>query len=143
MPISNAYSGTPYDTRKRYPNHYSMLQGSIDHSYDGGTDSHNPWPSTVNQPASTVRVYRNLLGPNVEETAAVTDSGAYKQFADGTYLLHPAFTNLHEVVRGKKITFKLFKKKKTIWIWKRTFHLLNKWEQKQSSHYVYEFVGRG
>jgi hypothetical protein len=49
---------------------------------------------------------------------------------------------MHEIVRGRSITFRFLKKKRTIWIWKSTYHLLDKWQEKQSSHYVYEFVGR-
>ena len=144
MPVLAELAGTPWDTRKRYSNHYSFLQGTIDHAYDGGTDNGNKWPSEMGNPASTNRRYFQSLGigPNVEETSAVTDNGIYAQAADGTYLVHPSFNKMHEIVRGRKISFKLFGKKRTIWVWKRVYHLLDKWETKQSSHYVYEFVGR-
>ena len=144
MPVKATLAGTPWDTRNRYLNHYSFLQGTIDHAYDGGTDDRNKWPSEMGNPASTNRRYFQSLGigPNTEETSAVTDNGIYSQAADGTYLVHPSFNKMHEIVRGRKIKFKLFGKKHTIWIWKRVYHLLEKWETKQSSHYVYEFVGR-
>jgi hypothetical protein len=142
MPVENPYPASPWDARARYHNFYSFLQGSIDHSYDGGSNAANPWPSSVGAPASTLREYFQNLGPNREEVNAVTNSAVYVKAADGTYLVHPSFNKSHEIVRGKVIKFKLFKKTKRIWIWKRTFHLLDKWEVKQSSHYVYEFVGR-
>jgi len=142
MPVAFALGGTPWDARKRYANHFSFIQGSLDHAYDGGTSPHNKWPSAGGNPASTTRHYLQYLGPNVEESSAVTNKGIYKQFADGTYLVHPSFANMHEIVRGRSITFRFLKKKRTIWIWKRTYHLLDKWQEKQSSHYVYEFVGR-
>ena len=36
-------------------------------------------------------------------------------------------------------TFRFYCKR---WIWKRTYHLADKWESKQSSHYAYEYVAR-
>lgn len=144
MPVQNTLAGTPWDTRKRYRNHYSFLQGTIDHAYDGGTHKNNKWPSALGNSANTKRHYFETLGigPNIEETSAVTDNGIYAQAADGTYLVHPSFDNMHQIVRGRKRSFELFGKKHTIWLWKRTYHLLDKWQAKQSSHYVYEFVGR-
>jgi hypothetical protein len=142
MPVAVALGGTAWDTRSRYKNHYSFIQGSIDHSYDGGSDSHNKWPSVLWSPAGTTRHYLQHFGPNVEETSAVTDHAIYQKFPDGTHLVHPSFANMHEIVRGRSRSFRLFKKRRTIWFWKRTYHLLDKWQEKQSSHYVYEFVGR-
>lgn len=142
MPVANPQVGTLWDTRARYPNYFSFLQGSIDHAYDGATDDANMWPSELGSPASAGREYRKDFGPNTEEQNAVTNGAVYTKAPDGTYLVHPSFAKVREVVRGKKIVFKLFKKKKTIWIWKRTYHLLDKWQTKQSSHYAYEFVGR-
>jgi hypothetical protein len=144
MPIASALGGTQWDSRKRYRNYFSFLQGSIDHSYDGGTDEKNKWPSATGGAASATRHYLQPLGvgPNVEESSAVTNRAIFMRYADGTYLVHPSFAKMHEIVRGKRVTFKLFGKKRAIWIWKRTYHLLDKWELKQSSHYVYEFVGR-
>jgi hypothetical protein len=142
MPVKYALKYTPWSTRSRYGNHFSFIQGSLDHYYDGGSDDRNTWPSARGEPASTIRHYLQALGPNIEESSAITDKRIFRKFSDGTYLVHPSFANMREVVRGRYIRFKLFKKKHTIWIWKRTYHLLDKWEQKQSSHYVYEFVGR-
>ncbi len=145
MPVENAFVGTPWYARKRYANHYSFLQGSIDHSYDGGTDDKNMWPSELQLGSGVTRVYKPFFGitSNTEESIAITNSAIYGYIdGNGTHLVHPAFAQMHEVVRGKKISFKLFGKRRTWWIWKRTYHLLDKWETKQSSHYVYEFVGR-
>ena len=147
MPVLKPYNGTHWSTRARYPNHYSMLQGSIDHAYDGATEtkpgSPNLWPSNLGLAASAPREYQPVLGPNYDETMAVTDSGIYKTFPDGTHLVHPSYAAMHEEVEGRKIPFTLSKKPKYKWIWKRTYHLLDRWQTKQSSHYVYEFVGRG
>lgn len=143
MPVQNSFSGSAWDARRRYNNHFSFIQGVIDHSYDGGGILSNRWPSQLQQPASTDRKYRQYFTTNNEESSAITNSAIYQQIdANGTYLVHPSFANMHEIVRGRKISFKLFGKRRTKWIWKRTYHLLDKWEQKQSSHYVYEFVSR-
>ncbi|HEV3089153.1 MAG TPA: hypothetical protein VGX96_18220 [Candidatus Elarobacter sp.] len=141
MPVLAAFGSTPFDARRRYKNHYSFIQGVIDHSFDPG-DPSNQWPSAAGNPAWWLRHYLHYSIDNVEETSAVTDANIYQQFNDGTYLVHPSFANIHEIVRGRSFQYKLFGKIHRVWIWKRTYHLLDKWEKKQSSHYVYEFVGR-
>lgn len=141
MPSLAAFRFTPWDSRSRYNNHYSFLQGSIDHSYDPGLTS--AWPSASGQSAGVVREYAHAFTANTEESSAVTDSAIYGVIdGNGTHLVHPSFAQIHEVVRGRSRTFKLFGKPRTIWFWKRTYHLLAGWEVKQSSHYVYEFVAR-
>lgn len=144
MPVENAYVGPPWDARNRYQNHFSFLQGVIDHSYDGGTDDKNKWPSELQLGPKVIRVYKPFLGAtNSEETSAITNAAIYAPIdGNGTRLVHPSFAAMREVVRGKKVSFRLFGKRRTWWIWKRTYHLLDKWGAKQSSHYVYEFVGR-
>jgi hypothetical protein len=142
MPALLALHNTPWDARKRYQNHFSFIQGSLDHSYDPG-DSSNRWPSALGQSAGVTRTYRFAFTTNSEESSAVTDPAIYATIdSNGTHLVHPSFAHVHEVVRGRRIRFKLFGKKRTFWIWKRTYHLLEGWEQKQASHYVYEFVCR-
>lgn len=152
MPVTGTHAGTVWDTRNRYGNHFSFIQSSADHSYEGGSDPSNQWPSAKPGGASSVSIPRQYLpssnfGPNCEEMSAVTDSGIYKKFADGTYLVQPSFQNeMHQVVRGLKFTFKLFKNsKKTYsrWIWKRNYFLLDGLGcERSSSHYVYQYVGR-
>lgn len=144
MPLDDAMSGTFWDVRQRYPNHFSFIQGAIDHSHDGGTDNANKWPSELSNPASFPRRYLNYIGlENAEEMSAVTDNGIYHQFPDTTYLVHPGFSGqMREYKSGRYIKFRLFGKTRKIWIWKRTYHLLNNWESKASTHYVYEYVGR-
>lgn len=156
MPVASPGVGGPWDARSRYPNHYSFIQASLSHSYDGGSeaDSSNAWPSSVGLPAGTPRHYLNFATDNVEETSAITDGAIYAAAADGTYLVKPTFANeMHEVIRGRKLGFKLpwplpYNSNRcpdrwcTWWIWKRTYHLLEPGKFKQSSHYVYEFVAR-
>ncbi len=140
MPIANPLSGSNLDARRRWPNVFSFIQGSLTHSYDGGGDAANPWPSSASMPAVWPRSYLQFLTINNEESSAVTDGNIFAQAADGTYLVKPIPT--HETVRGRKVTFKLFGKRRTWWIWKRTYHWLERSDVKQSSHYVYEYVGR-
>ena len=146
LPVLDSLSGTAWDTRKRWPNHYSMIQSVADHSYDGGGDGYdrNPWPSAEYQPASAPRHYLNTVNfsDNTEESSAVTDAGIYQQDWDGTYLVKPEFGESVEVVKGKRIKFRLFRKTRYIWLWKRSYERLKGWETKQDSHYVYEFVAR-
>lgn len=143
IPVLANMNATPWNTRKRYKNHYSFIQGVVNHSYDPGGVSSNLFPSVQGLPASTTRHYKSFATiDNPEETSAVTDAKIYQQFADGTYLVHPSFATMHEYVFGRYYKYKLFGKTRRIWVWKRTYHLLDKWQIKQSSHYVYEFVGR-
>ena len=88
------------------------------------------------------RRYLSREWNNIEESSAVTDAGIFQQFPDGTYLVKPAFAQSVEIVRGKKIKFRLFRRTRYLWFWKRTYERLAGWENKQSSHYVYEFVAR-
>lgn len=142
MPVANDLAGTPLDARNRYKNHYSFVQHLGEHSFDGGHTPGAPWPSQVGDPASTLRQYKFFGTNNVEESSAVTDHDIYTIMLDGngTHLAKPIGT--HEIIRGRKIGFKLFKKWRWRWFWKRTYHVLDKWQEKQSSHYAYEFVGR-
>lgn len=142
MPIANALGGTPLDARKRYNNHFSFIQSLGEHSYDGGGDPANSWPSTTSSPAATLRAYWPFGAPNVEESVAVTDGAIYTRTIDtnGTRLVKSVPS--YEIVKGRKVSFKLFGKRRTWWIWKRTYHLAEKSDVKQSTHYAYEFVGR-
>lgn len=152
LPVLYDWAGTSFDARARYPNHYSFVQSIGEHSHDGGKPD---WPSTLGQPASTQREYKFYYGTlNLEESSAVTDPAIYTRQIDnnGTHLVKPI--PVREEVRGRMVGFNLpfniggcrrdgvlnyYCKR---WLWKRTYHLLDKWEMKQSSHYAYEFVGR-
>lgn len=161
MPISNAMNGSPWDARKRYQNYYSFLQATLSHSYDGGSEGgqmalNNPWPSASGQAASVadVRHYLDFFGfytNNVEESLAITDSAIYARDANGTYLVKPI--PVEEFVIGRKLSFRIPKpfpypharcpnRWCSWWIWKRTYDMPVRWQFKQSSHYVYEFVAR-
>jgi hypothetical protein len=151
MPILFPGIGGPWDARNRYPNHFSFIQASLSHLYDGqGEDPQNPWPSTPSQAATVGRHYLPSSTANVEETSAITNSAIYAAASDGTHLVMPSFAGeMHEIVRGRSISFRIPirtrrcpNKRCTVWIWKRTYHLLEPSKFKQSSHYVYEFVAR-
>jgi hypothetical protein len=163
LPVSNDWSGTSVDTRRRYRNHYSFIQSLAEHSYDGGgSPAPAMWPSYVGGPASDLRQYAPLnatgttevWGINVEESRVVTDPTIYTRMLDanGTHLLKPL--DMRVVERGRRIAFHMpfnignCVRQGTLkyychrWLWKRTYHLADKWENKQSSHYAYEYVGR-
>ena len=153
MPAVPNLLGTLFDPRNRYGNHFSFMQSLGEHGFD--VDG-NPWPSKVGiaDPATTLRQYKFFGTNNVEESRVVTDPAIYTQTLDvnGTHLVKPL--DMHEIVRGRKVSFHMpfnigncqrqsFGKWYChLWIWKRTYHLADKWERKQSSHYAYEFVGR-
>lgn len=163
MPVAYDWSGTSQDSRQRYRNHYSFIQSLAEHSYDGGGSAGpSQWPSSTGGAASELRQCAPLnvtgttavSGINVEKSRAVTDPAIYTRLIDshGTHLVKPL--DMRVVERGKRIAFHMpfnignCVKQGTLkyychrWIWKRTYHLADKWEQKQSSHYAYEFVGR-
>ena len=162
MPVAYAWEGTGRDPRKRLRNHYSFIQGLAEHSYDGGGSAGLAlWPSYVAGAASVLRQYEPaaitggaVSGLNVEESRAITDPGIYTRLLDanGTRLVKPL--DMRVIERGQRIGFHMpfnignCVKQGTLryychrWIWKRTYHLADKWELKQSSHYVYEYVAR-
>jgi hypothetical protein len=144
MPVANDWSGSAYDTRRRYRNQYSMIQSSSDHAHDGGGTASNPWPSAINAPAGAQRRYLGAYGAaNDEEMSAITTNAVYRRDSQGVYLVKPAFAGqMRQYTRGRKISFKLFGKRHTWWIWKRTYHLLNHYEDKSSANFVYEYVER-
>ena len=154
MPVSDAFPGTDRDAHKRYNNHFSFIKSLAEHSYDGNPETNNQWPSSFGGAAVFPRHYLQFGIDNVEESSAVTDGNIYTRLIDGngTHLVKPIASN--QIVRGRKISFRMpfniggCKKKGTLnyycqrWIWKRTYHVLDGWQTKQSSHYAYEFVGR-
>ena len=73
----------------------------------------------------------------------MTDGSIYSIQIDsnGTMLVKPI--EQRQFVKGPKIKYKKNgRPQRPLWKWKRTFHVLDKWEKKQSSHYAYEFIGR-
>ena len=170
MPVLNPRDGGVYDARNRYRNHYSFMQSVAEHSYDGGNSTPNEWPSQFGFPATNAREYVPYLsqtdgapfsspafiwGINREESRAVTDPSIYTRMIDVNGTRLAKHLDMHEFQRGRKIRFKLpwniggctKTSSQTLWrcqtwVWKRTYHLAVKWEQKQSSHYAYEYVGR-
>ena len=163
MPVAAAYGGTTLDARRRYANHYSFMQTLAEHSYDGGgSPMPSLWPSYTGGAASELRQYAPLnvtgttavSGINVEESRAVTDAGIYAVTLDANGTRLAKALDMRVVERGRRISFHMpfnigncvrqgtFRYYCKRWIWKRTYHLADKWEQKQSSHYAYEFVAR-
>jgi hypothetical protein len=145
MPVEDSYLGTPLSAHQRLSNTYSFIQGAIDHSYLGGTDDDNPFPSTYGGSAMIPRRYLDTFWGSAvrEESSAITNGQIYAAGPDGVRTVHPSFaTQMKEYQRGRKISFKLFGTKYTWWIWRRTYHLLNRWEDKAATHFAYEYAYR-
>jgi hypothetical protein len=142
MLVEDAFGGTQRDARARFNNHYSFIQSLGEHSYDGGGDPANSWPSSISALPGATRRYWPYGTDNREESRVVTDGTIYTRTIDtnGTRLVKPV--EMYETVRGRKVGFKLFGRRYTWWLWKRTYHLAHRWEAMQSSHYAYEFVAR-
>ena len=80
--------------------------------------------------------------PELEEVRAIQDEAVFAR-----HLVSVQVAALQdELVAGDKVTFSLTAFGRTLsytwWIWKRTYHLLQGWEQKKPSDYVYDFVLR-
>jgi len=104
--------------------HYSFIQASLSHLYDGDGESQNPWPSQLSAAATVPRHYLYFDTDNVEETSAITDSAIYASASDGTHLVKPSFAwEMHEVVLGKKqssgyhLIEHLSHRRCTVWLW--------------------------
>lgn len=144
MPVASSLSSTPWDARQRHSNHFSFIQGAIDHSFLGASDSANPWPSASGASATDARPYREAYGADLrEESSGITDAATYQLGTDGVYLVHPSFAGLPiEIERGRKISFRFLNRTRTWWIWRRIYHVLNHWQDKAASHYAYEYALR-
>lgn len=130
----------------RNPNIFSYLQSASDH-FKGTHDQVLGFNGVLygNSP-----IYDTANGErNFEETRVITDPAVYAPYkmpyGDNEPLLRPQNTPpVKERIRGLRVTvaFKVFKKKwkKTWWIWKRRYHLLDGWETKRQFDYVYESV---
>lgn len=145
MKVTDPLEGTEFAAGARYPNHFSLIQGALDHFHETTPALGDPLPVS---PSYSDRDYAasefsGILEPNKEESSAVTDYGIYQNVDSVTWLLHPAFKQQQwEFLDGRYFKFRLFGVTRKIWVWKRTYHLLSKWQNKSSGHYVYEFVLR-
>ncbi|MBI5836583.1 MAG: VCBS repeat-containing protein [Candidatus Eisenbacteria bacterium] len=160
QPFGQNYHPTNgFNPLRRYSNHFSFLQSSMDH-FGGSTGlSHTSYPNGWNGNA-----YRNTFGEiNDEEQMVITDEGVFAPFnTDGVSfgsmyypgesapilnrLLLPPWDQ--EYIRGRQISFGrlgkfLRKSTKVRWRWMRRYHLLQNWQTKMACDYVYEYVLRG
>lgn len=96
-----------------YPNHHPLVQTREDHVAD----------------------LLDRANPGLEDALTVFHPGIY-----GT-LVSPALATLPEQrLKGKKVSFKLFGKPRTWYIWRRTYHHLGGWETRAAADYVYDYV---
>lgn len=116
------------DPLKRYNNHYSFIQSTADH-YQG---SRGDFPYFPNYERTNDEV-----NDNCEESRVVISRDVYDVCGVNASKLQQV-----EYVRGKSITFKIFKKRYTRWIWKRKYHLLEGYKSKNQLDYLYESVLR-
>lgn len=110
----------------RYSNHYTFIQSTADH-YSGSIGSFPNFPDYE-------KTYR-FGAPNCEESRVVTSRDVYDVCGVNASKLQQV-----EYVRGKSITFKIFKRTYTRWIWKRKYHLLKDYKSKNQLDYLYESV---
>lgn len=114
-----------FDALKRHPNHYSFLQSASDH-YQGAIEFPN-YPDYEKTYDDGSR--------NWEESRVVTSYDVYSKCG-----VNPLKLNQVEYIRGISKTFRLWPTKKTIkvWIWKRKYHVLQDYDQKNQLDYLYD-----
>ncbi len=114
-----------FDALKRHPNHYSFLQSASDH-YQGAIEFPN-YPDYEKTYDDASR--------NWEESRVVTSNDVYSKCG-----VNPLKLNQVEYIRGKSKTFRLWPSKKTVkvWIWKRKYHVLQDYDQKNQLDYLYD-----
>jgi hypothetical protein len=134
----------------RTPNIFSFIQSASDHFK--GTHDHGPQGiyAGFNGVWYANSPYAAFNGEhNFEETRVITDTAVYAPvpmpYGDNEPLLRPQnVPPVIEKIRGLRVTFtvRFFKKTKTrtLWVWKRRYHLLAGWETKRQFDYVYESV---
>jgi hypothetical protein len=115
-----------YDALKRYHNHYSFLQSASDH-YQG---SRGPYPNYPDYEKTN-----DSGSSNGEESRVVTSQDVYSKCG-----VNPSKLVQVEYIRGKSKTFRIkpFKKTFTVWIWKRKYHLLDKYDTRHQLDYLYD-----
>lgn len=126
-----------FNPLRRYPNHFSFIQSASDH-YKGSTGD-----GGFNMPFYRPTFFEN----NLEETSVITDMAIYSRYemsyySDDDQPILSQQLPVTEEIRGRKKTFKIFKKKKTWWIWKRKYYLLEGWRNKVQMDYVHDLVLR-
>jgi PKD repeat protein len=128
QPVKNAnMPGVPgFDALKRYNNHYSFIQSTADH-YQGARGRFDSYPNYE-------ETY-DVGSQNCEESRVVTSRDVYDVCGVNASKLQQV-----EYVRGKSITFKIFKRTYTRWIWKRKYHVLKDFKSKNQLDYLYESV---
>ncbi len=132
------------NSMNRYPNHYSFIQSSSDHSYGPLGSSEKFQESGIsyyNSPFNYLPTFPNSAA-NSEEERVVTNKDVYTKG-----LVSNDMKNImREGILGKPITVTLrlwpFKKKKTYtyWIWKRTYHRLKDFDTMGEEDYVYKYI---
>ena len=102
-----------------YANHYSFIQSANNHSSFVEGDARD-----------------------LEEVRTINDDAVYR-----LGLVSTALQGMEEEeVRGRKITFRINLGFRSMsydwWIWKRTYHRLQGWQQKHATDYVYDHVAK-
>lgn len=118
----------------RLPNHYSFLMAASDHRVGArGLFDTLCYEVTIGSGRSCTASTMNS-----EEVPAVDDRYVYTRG-----LVNWRFRDaIRESEKGKAIRFRIFGRRFKIWIWKRTYHRLDGWQQKIAPDYVYAYVLR-
>ncbi len=104
-----------------YPNHYAFIQTAENHT------------KLLFAPKDGMKGGEY---PNLEDVRANGDYSIYT-----LNLVDPAMKNSQvESIKGRSIRFKLFGKKHRIYLWKRTYHRLDGWENQPAAEYIYRYV---
>lgn len=112
-----------FNPLRRYNNHYSFIQSTADH-YSGSVGGFPNFPDYE-------KTYHTGAA-NSEESRVVTSGDVYTKCGVNATKLTQV-----EYVRGKRITFKIFRKTYTRWIWKRRYHLLKHYDTMNQLDYLY------
>lgn len=123
----------------RAPRHYSYLQSAASH------------PTAIRSQGNYPDYGSSAFGleSNWEETRVLTDPDVYAGYLAGINDNSPLLSgvcavDLREEIRGRKITFpfpflnRVFKRE--LWLWKRTYHLLDGSRAKHQIDYIHETV---
>ncbi|MBL8229333.1 MAG: hypothetical protein JNL98_12675 [Bryobacterales bacterium] len=88
------------------------------------------------QTANFHRAMRDLTEFGREDVRAIKDNTVYALNLVKTDMRSQQMQS----TRGRKITFRLFGKRHTWYLWRRTYHRLLGWESQPSAYYIYQFV---
>jgi hypothetical protein len=129
-----------YNPLRRRNRHLSFISGTADHFSWRKLDDYPDYrPSYLVHPnREEIRAIRQADEP--EWYAHYTPGPVYYPADDQPLLTAQCLPRVEEEIRGRSVTFKIFGKRKTLWLWERRYHTLKNSSSRHGADYLYGSV---